>query len=251
MKRDKESSLQPDPAKQYRRTFTRQIIISILIGVGTFFLVILVLFPWFINFLKQQSIPGFENISFDSFSGLVTLAVIAGGFLFWIIDRRQEELAEAEQKKSLSFQLFQTIHDRLVNPEQEAARRWILQNIPIKPTEQPLEEWFLQISGIIEAKPAGWQQSRSPGQIHIKNVLNNFDFIGFVSEHFWRARESDIEWISPPVAKVWERLGPYVKHLSDLRNEPDYYRAASNFGEYCIRWREEKGLPPSRYVKGL
>ena len=82
-------------------------------------------------------------------------------------------------------------------------------------------------------------------------MLNNFDFIGFVSEHFWNARESDVEWLSPPVAKVWERIGPYVEHLSEQRQEPDYYRAARQFGEYCIEFRQRKGLPPSRYFEGL
>ena len=237
--------------KTSRRKFVWQLIFSSGIVIAVFFLVVWVLYPGFTGLLENSPIPGDKSISLDSFTGLVTLAVVSGGFLFWVIDRRQKELAEAAREQSLSFQLFQTIHDRLVNPDQEKARRWILSHIPIKQPDQPLEDWYAQITPIIEARPSSWDHSRSPGQIYIKQVLNNFDFIGFVSEHFWNSRETDVEWISPPVAKVWERIGPYVQHLSEQRQEPDYYRAARQFGEYCIKFRQQKGLPPSRYFEGL
>ena len=237
--------------KAYRRKFIWRIIISILIAILVFAGTIFLLFPGYEAMLLWTQNTSLLPVTLDGFIGLVTLAVLAGGFLFWAIDRRQKEMAEAAREQSLSFQLFQTIHDRLVNPEQEKARRWILANIPIKPADQPTADWFAQITPIIEARPSGWEEDRSPGQIYIKRVLSNFDFIGFVSEYFWSAKDADIEWISPPIAKVWERLGPYVRHLSELRREPDYYSSASRFGEYCIRFREEKGLPPSEYVEGI
>jgi hypothetical protein len=232
-----------------RRRLIWLILLSALIGVGVFFLVSLWFFPAF-----MQRVTGSDTADLsilEGFTSLMTLAALSGGFVFWVIDRRQKEEAEEAQEKSLSYQLFQTIHDRLVDPDQVEARRWIITNIPIKTEAQSIEEWYVTVSGIIEAKPAGWTESRSPGQTHIKKVLNNFDFIGFVAEHFWDAQDADIDWLSPPVAKVWRRLGPYVRHLGNLRNEPDYYAAANKFGEYCIRWRDARGLQESAFVEGL
>lgn len=246
-----EKKKQTEAEKRSRQMFGWRIFFSVLIAIGVFAAMIMVLFPAYEGLLVWLQNPSLLPAGLDDFISLVTLAVLAGGFLFWAIDRRQKDLAEAAREQSLSFQLFQTIHDRLVNPEQEEARRWILANIPVKPADLPAAEWYKQITPVIEARPSGWENERSPGQTYIKNVLNNFDFIGFVSEHFWNARESDIEWLSPPVAKVWARLGPYVEHLSELRQEPDYYRSASRFGEYCIRFRKEKGLPTSKYVEGI
>lgn len=237
--------------KTARRKLTGLILLSVLIGLAAFFLVLLVFYPLYAALIDSPISSAIETATLESFTSLITLAAVSGGLVFWLIDRRQKENAEAAQEKSLSFQQFRDIHDRLVNPEQEEARRWIITSIPIKPPEQPIEDWFSQVSAIIETKPAGWTRSRSPGQIYIKQVLNNFDFIGFVATHFWNAQEADIEWLSPPVAKVWRRLGPYVEHLSTLRNEPDYYRAASNFGQYCIQWRESKDLPEAEFVEGL
>lgn len=246
---EKENHIEEE--KLYRRKLLWRIFWSGLIAVGVFVVMILVLFPAYEALLLSIRDPSLMPVDMEGFAGLVTLAVLASGFLFWLIDRRQQDLAEAAREQSLSFQLFQTIHDRLVNPDQEEARRWILANIPIKPAEQPAAEWYAQITPIIEARPSGWEQDRSPGQIYIKRVMSNFDFIGFVSEYFWNAKDADVEWLSPPVAKVWERLGPYVRHLSELRQEPDYYRSASRFGEFCIRFRDERGFPPSEYVEGI
>lgn len=232
-----------------RRKFLWLILLSAFIGVMVFLLMALWFYPAFM--LRVTGSETGDLSILEGFTSLVTLAALSGGFVFWVIDRRQKEEAEEAQEKSLSFQLFQTIHDRLVDPEQVEARRWIITNIPIKLANQSVEEWYASVSGIIKAKPAGWTESRSPGQIYIKEVLNNFDFIGFVAEHFWNAQDADIDWLSPPVAKVWRRLGPYVRHLGKLRQEPDYYQAADKFGEYCIRWRETRGLPEAEYVEGL
>ncbi|MBN2044484.1 MAG: hypothetical protein JW757_05635 [Anaerolineales bacterium] len=238
-----------NPNQQPRRRLIWLILLSALIGLGVFFLVALWFYPAFMARIAGLAVTDMAIL--EGFTSLMTLAALSGGFVFWVIDRQQKEEAEEAQEKTLSFQLFQTIHDRLVDPEQVEARRWIISSIPIKPDDQAIEEWFAIVSGMIEAKPAGWAEARSPGQINIKRVLNNFDFIGFVAEHFWNAHDADIDWLSPPVAKVWRRLGPYVRHLGELRKEPDYYQAADKFGEYCIQWREKKGLQESEYVEGL
>jgi hypothetical protein len=232
-----------------RRKLGRLILLSFVIGVIVFFLVGLGFYPAFMQ--RVAGLDRTEMAYLEGFISLMTLATLSGGFVFWVIDRRQKEESEAAQEQTLSFQLFKTIHDRLVNPEQEEARRWIITNIPIKTPDQTIEDWFAQVTPIIQAKPAGWTQARSPGQIYIKHVLNNLDFIGFVAEHFWNAKESDIDWLSPPVSKVWLRLGPYVQHISTLRKEPDYYQEASKFGSYCIQWRKDKNLPDSEYVDGV
>ncbi|MFN2143737.1 MAG: hypothetical protein ACK2T7_00215 [Anaerolineales bacterium] len=237
------------PDQPPHRKLIGLILLSALIGVGVFFLVSLIFYPAFIARLASRK--AVEIAYLEGFTSLMTLAALSGGFVFWVIDRRQKENAEASQERSLSFQQFQDIHDRLVNPEQEEARRWIFTNIPIKSPDEPLEEWFVRVTEIINARPKGWKQERSPGQIHIKQVLNNLDFIGFVCEHFWDAKASDIDWLSPPVSKVWLRIGPYVKHISELRGEPDYYLSASQIGEFCIKWREDKQMPESKFVEGL
>ena len=241
--------LKPSNSHPPRRKLIGLILLSALIGSGVFFLVSLWFYPAFIS--QMSGADAVEIAYLEGFTSLMTLAALSGGFVFWIIDRRQQEESDAARENSLSFQQFQDIHDRMVTLEQEEARRWIITQIPVKPSDQPIEEWFAEVTALIEVKPDGWTETRSPGQNYIKHVLNNLDFIGFISHHFWDAKAGEIDWLSPPVAKVWQRIGPYVQHISDLRNEPDYYISAREFGDFCIQWREQKGLPKSNIVEGL
>ncbi|MFN2150230.1 MAG: hypothetical protein ACK2T5_01445, partial [Anaerolineales bacterium] len=142
----------------------------------------------------------------EGYASLLQLALIIGGLVFAFFDRQQTLRKQEDEKRTLSFQQFENIHDRLVDPVQEEARRWIILNIPLKEEDQPLEDWFAKVEKIINRKPREWTEERTPGQIYVKQVLNSLDFLGFVNHHFWDASESDIEWFSPPVAKVWARL---------------------------------------------
>ena len=90
--------------------------------------------------------------------------------------------------------------------------------------------------------PEGWQKERPPGREHLKQILNTLDFIGFVASHYWTIENELVEWMNPLVAKVWERIGPYVEDEAKRRNEPDFYQAARELGDQCLEWRRAKGL---------
>jgi hypothetical protein len=75
------------------------------------------------------------------------------------------------------------------------------------------------------------------GQAHVKNVLNSFDHLGFLLQQDWVTDDPVIQWVSPMVVKVWERLGPYVAYEMQRRKEPDYYQAAQLLAKRCQDWR--------------
>ncbi|HKJ26726.1 MAG TPA: hypothetical protein VJ965_03730 [Anaerolineales bacterium] len=185
----------------------------------------------------------------EGFTSLVTMSLVIAGLVFAFADRRQKEKEEAHEKQKLSSAHFTTIHDRLTDAKQEDARRWVYENIPLKADDEPLDKWVVKVQKAIDRKPKDWPEKRSPGQIYLKSILNNFDFIGFIFSEYWEAEEKEIEWITPPIAKIWQRIGPYVEHLRDLRNEPDYYKAASTVGEYAIQWREEHNYQEPEFPK--
>ena len=85
------------------------------------------------------------------------------------------------------------------------------------------------------------------GQRSVKLTLNCFDYIGFIAEHYWEIEDDSLNWLSPPIAKVWKRIGPYVSHIRDLRNVSDYYVSAEQIGKRSIQWRKENRLPDEEY----
>lgn len=208
----------------------------------------------YIGFMIFDSLftPDFLKViwgNLEGYTSLVTMSLVIGGLAFAMADWLQKEKAEKQEKQKISYQHFETIHDRLTAPEQEEARRWIYINIPVLTEDQSKEEWLTGVQKAINAKPKGWTQDRTPGQIYIKLVLNCFDFVGFVVNEYWEAENKEIQWFSPPIAKVWKRLGPYVDHQREVRNEPDYYQEASLLGEYTIQWREKAGYEDPDIVK--
>ena len=101
----------------------------------------------------------------------------------------------------------------------------------------------------MEPQP-GDGKSLPEGQAAVKMTLNCFDYIGFIAEHYWEIEDDSLDWISPPVAKVWKLLGPYVAYIrSDVKKVSDYYVSADNFGRRCIQWRHDKGLPDEEIVR--
>ena len=67
--------------------------------------------------------------------------------------------------------------------------------------------------------------------------------------NYWEMGENSLDWLSPPIAKMWMRLGPYVKHVRTLRKAKDYYVPAEYIGELCIQWRRDKGYADEEYVE--
>lgn len=185
----------------------------------------------------------------EGISSLVTMALVIGGLVFAYEDRRQKEKVERLENQKISYQHFEDIHSRLTSPEQEEARRWIYENIPVKGEDEPLEKWLAAVKRKIKSKPKGSTEPRTAGQKYVKMVLNNFDFIGFIFTEYWEAEDKEIEWLSPPIAKVWRRIGPYVEAQREERGEPDYYKAASQIGEYALQWREENGYQEPEIIK--
>jgi hypothetical protein len=100
----------------------------------------------------------------------------------------------------------------------------------------------------LNKRPRGWKGERPPGKEYLKEVLNTLDFLGFVAKHYWNMGNELVTWMSPPVAKVWERIYLYVKQEAERRNEPDFYESASEFGQYCVDWRN-KHYPKSNVIK--
>jgi|APSaa5957512622_1039677.scaffolds.fasta_scaffold10380_2 hypothetical protein len=215
---------------------------SIILGIAGYFTVI----NWFPIFAVKTS--GLEDWNLlEGFASLLSLILIIGGFTFAIAeyigkekDKHQEELAEEREKSKLSYEIYRTIYEKLTDPEQEAARRWILANIDIKKDDEDIVAWYENTNKTVMLK-ASDNEEIPEGQKSIKLVLNCFDYIGFIANHYWDADDDSLDWISAPVAKVWKRIGPYVEHVATLRKVDDYYISAQTIGKLCIAWREGKG----------
>lgn len=213
-----------------------------------------------ILFLAVENPPSLfswlENLTWERLGAITsafTFALVASGVIFTILDRKQKEEADLREKQQLSYEHFRNINEHLTSTEQEEARRWIYINIPIKTEDLPLNEWLDVVKKAINHKPKGWTEPRTPGQKYLKMVLNDFDYIGFIFKNFWEIQpeleKAYIGWLSPPVAKVWERIGPYVKAQRTERNEKDYYEAAGAIGDYAIEWRKKNGYSESEIIK--
>lgn len=186
----------------------------------------------------------------DGFVSVVTLALFAGGFAFALAEYTDKEHAKHREKTKLSYDIYQAIFEKLTAPENEAARRWILANIPAKQPEEEIAAWYERIQSTIRKHPSRTKTGGLPeGQVAVKLTLNCFDYIGFIAKHYWDIDDDSLDWISPPISKVWKRIGPYVRHIRTLRNASDYYLSAEDIGERCIAWRKKKRLPDEEYVR--
>lgn len=184
----------------------------------------------------------------DGFVGVISLALLVGGLTYTVLDRIRAEYAEEREKTKLSYEIYQAIFEKLTDPEEEAARRWILMKIEVKKDEETIESWYERMHARIMEDPNGNPSGTPDGQKHIKRTLNCLDYIGFIANHYWEIGENSLDWLSPPVAKVWRRLGPYVRHVRTLRGAKDYYVPAEFIGDLCLQWRQEKGFPDEEYV---
>ena len=183
-----------------------------------------------------------------SITSLITTSLIFGGVVFAFVDNIQNANLRKIETSEISYNIYKDVFDRLMNPEAQNARRWIIQNLPtLAELNNDQDAWKKLVHLKLNEIPAGWQGERPPGLEYLKLILNTFDFIGFVAKHYWSVENELIFWMSPAVSKVWERIEPLVEAEALQRNEPDYYEAAREFGSYCVEWRKNN-YPPSNII---
>ncbi|MBN1566169.1 MAG: hypothetical protein JXA10_20190 [Anaerolineae bacterium] len=175
----------------------------------------------------------------EGVASLATLALIIGGLIFAIFEHVNNDVQEKRESAKSSFGIYKELFDRITSPEDTTARRWIILNIAPLDDEARKDEWLEEVKAKFHEMPDGWEGEIAPGHAHLKRILNTFDFIGFVSSHYWNMDGALVEWMSPPFAKVWERIGTYVEDEAERRQEDDYYKSAREFARYCLQWRQE------------
>jgi hypothetical protein len=224
---------------------------AILAGVVAFAFVLLTfwltiaLFPFTIALPETYSVGEYTGrINWEILDGIASVAtfsIVVGGVVFAFINYVQSAVQRGREEAQASFNMYREIYDRLMDPEAVAARRWVLINIPIlEELGNNKKAWLGQVNVKLNKIPRGWKGERPPGKEYLKNILNTFDFIGFVAKHYWSMENELVIWMSPSIAKVWERIEPYIEEEARLRHEPDYYGSAREFGRYCIQWRDER-----------
>lgn len=176
-------------------------------------------------------------------TSLATFALIVGGLVFAFINYVQNAIQRKREEAEASFGVYIEMYNRLMNPAAMEARRWVIENLhTLEEMDNDEKAWREHLHAKINEIPPDWKGNRPPGKEYLKEILNTFDFIGFVAEHYWNMENELVVWMSSPVAKVWERIYLYVEEEAEQRKEPDYYASAREFAGYCSKWREEKGL---------
>ncbi len=226
--------------------------LSILFGFGVFFIVVFWAFPTFSLNASGKT----DWTMLEGFASAISLSLLAGGLIFYIIEyinaenaKLKEKLAEDREKAKLSYDMYNAIYHKLTDPEQEAARRWILMNITIKKEDEDIETWYERTNRVIMQKAENDKGGLPEGQVAVKLTLNCLDYIGFIADHYWEVEKDSLDWISAPIAKIWRRIGPYVLHVRKLRNTTDYYLSAERVGKLCVDHRLKKGLPDEEIAK--
>lgn len=214
------------------------VLLTILFGALGYIIIMLLFYAFSYNVYGEQK----WNL-FDGFIGVVTLSLLIGGLVYTVGDRISADIAEEREKAKLSYEIYQAIFDKLTDPEQEAARRWIINNIaPLGPGEDT-GDWFRNTQARIMAGEGGQEVSLPEGQRSVKMTLNCLDYIGFIVKNYWDVKDDALDWLSLPVAKIWRILEPYVLEIRRQRNASDYYAYAEHIGMLCIKRRQSRGLP--------
>jgi len=243
------------PNNDNRNTIRKLFIIvlaSIVFGFGVYFSIVLWAFPVF-----SVNISGVTDWNMlEGFASVLSLSLLAGGLIFAVTEyintentKQHEKLVEDREKAKLSYDIYKAIFDKLTDPEQEAARRWILSNISIKKDYEDIAAWYEKTHKKITSGGTKGTAGLPEGQKAVKLTLNCFDYIGFVASHYWEVENDSLDWISAPVAKIWRRIGPYVLHTRTLRKTRDYYLSAEYVGKLCVEWRKKKGFSDEEIVK--
>lgn len=184
----------------------------------------------------------------DGFAGVLTLSFLMGGLATSLIDRVNADMVESREKAKLSYEIYRTIFQMLTDPEQEASRRWILANIPLKKEGDNVHDWYQHAQAKIMATENGQAHELPAGQRAVKMTLNCLDYIGFTAKNYWDVEDDSLDWLSPPIAKVWRRIGPYVGEVRRLRKADDYYMFAEYIGNLCIQRRQVRGRPDEEFA---
>ena len=176
----------------------------------------------------------------EGLASLTTLAIVIGGVVFAYFEHTQNAIQRGRESALASFNLYKEIDQRLNDPQAIIARRWIIENVPtLAQSGNEADAWLEKVKQILDKTSGELEHERPVGKEYLKQVLNCFDFIGFVAQHYWSMENELVEWMSPLVAKIWERVGVYVEDEAVRRNEADFFRAARDFGDYCLKWRRE------------
>jgi hypothetical protein len=240
-----------DPKQIEQKTKARLLrtsILSIAVFIAVLLFILLVLFP-LTTYLPDKL--GTENIKWNLLEGvasLITVSLVIGGLAFAFFEYVQTAIQQSRENAETSFNMYKEVYYKLMNPEAVEARRWIIINLPPK-KDLDDDTWLKQTIAALDKTPRGWKDERPPGRDYLKEVLNTLDFIGFVARHYWNMENELVTWMSPPVAKVWERIYLYVEHEAKQRNEPDFYESAREFGQHCLEWRNTR-YPKSNVIKG-
>ena len=174
---------------------------------------------WFI--LRRLGTPTDLWAMIEALSTAVAAAaVLGGGFLAY------RELSEVASSRHM--EVADRLFEELNSTENVKARRWIFQHLPEDPRE-----------GIKNMSPEGRDA--------IKRVLNSLDRVAFLTQPDWIPQETIMPWMHPMVAKLWDKLEPYVRYEQERRNEPYYYEQAAELAERCRDWRK-KHLSASEVV---
>lgn len=214
-------------------------LLSVILAISVYLIVRYGWFPYFAATFCGEDLICAGGI-LEGFIGLVTLALLVGGLVFSYGEYTRQE-------SEMSFQIYEAISQRLTNEEEEAARRWIYNNIPLLQDTETEEEWLKTVFALIHDQKNKGASGFSVGQEHLKRVLNALDYFGFISEHYMSVEEPFLEWMSAPVAKMWVRIGPYVEDEGLKREERDYYRSAKYIGDKCVAYRKKHNLKSEKH----
>ena len=240
-----------DPEK-IRRDSTRRIAWLGLLSLGVVILIFwlgLALFPYSTQLPDSAGARPIDWNVLGSLTNLLTTALIMGGLVFAFVENLQNANQRELEKAVTSYNIYKDVFDRFMSPEAQADRRWIILNLkPLDDFGGDRQTWLAEVENLLNVGPQDPQGNRTPGRVHVKNVLNNLDFVGFVANHYWSMENELVFWMSPAIAKVWERIGAYVEEEARLRDEPDYYESAREFADYCLSWRL-KHYPKSKIIR--
>lgn len=146
-------------------------------------------------------------------TAVAAAAVLSAGFVAY------RELSEVASSRHIG--VADRLFEELNSPQNIAARRWIIQNLPEDPEE-------------------GIRSLTEEGRGAVKQVLNSLDRMAFLTQAGWIPDEMIMPWMNPMVVKAWAKLEAYVEYESRRRGEPDYYQHARELAERCRAWRARR-----------
>ena len=125
---------------------------------------------------------------------------------------------------SRNLDIYQDVYEKLMHHDQIAARRLIYQKLA------RIEKPEALVAAVMDDEAL---------RVAVKDVLNLFDYYGFIVQQDWVTEDEVIGWLSPVVVKIWEKIGPVVENERMRRlEEPDYYAAAIELADECRKWRD-------------